>query len=79
MNLKDTTKEVFKENIRMAEALRHHVEQGEELSKVNTRLQSDNRKLEEDHDLHNVIVKEKIHQTKSQTVEVFTTDLDIAA
>lgn len=65
----------------MAEALRHHVEQGEELSKDNEKLQAFNRQLEEDHDLHNVIVKEKIHQTKSQTVEVliFITYLDLPA
>ena len=76
LNLKETTKEVFKENIRMAEALRYHVEQGDELTKANTKLSVTNRQLEEEQDLHNVIVKEKIHQTKEQTQEVVFDNLD---
>jgi hypothetical protein len=59
----------------MAEALRHHVEQGEELTKDNTKLLTSNRQLSEDHDIHDVIVKEKIHQTKIQTLEVLFTNV----
>jgi hypothetical protein len=54
----------------MAKALRHHVEEGKELSKHNSKLLTSNRQLSEDHDIHDVIVKEKIHQTKIQTLEV---------
>ncbi|KAI8926332.1 hypothetical protein BC831DRAFT_232057 [Entophlyctis helioformis] len=69
-NLKETTKEVYKENIRMAEALRYHVQEGEELSKANAELTESNRQLTEEKDLHNVIVKEKIMQSKQQEQEI---------
>nr|KAJ3421049.1 hypothetical protein HK105_004637 [Polyrhizophydium stewartii] len=70
LNLKDTTKEVYKENIRMAEALRYHVQEGEELAKMNAELVEANRQLTEEKDLHNVVVKEKIMQTKKQEQEI---------
>ncbi|KAJ3268505.1 hypothetical protein HDU76_011413, partial [Blyttiomyces sp. JEL0837] len=70
MNLKDTTKEVYKENLRMAESLRHHVQEGEELSRQNQTLVQSNRQLLEEKDLHNVIVKEKILQAKQQAQEI---------
>ncbi|KAJ3400609.1 hypothetical protein HDV05_001009, partial [Chytridiales sp. JEL 0842] len=69
-NLKDTTKEIYKENLRMAEALRHHVQEGEELQKQNALLMAANRQLMEEKDLHNVIVKEKILQAKQQAQEI---------
>lgn len=69
-NLKDTTKEVYKENLRLAESLSFHVQEGEELAKQNKELVQANRQLIEEKDLHNVIVKEKILQSKSQSQEV---------
>ena len=70
MNLEETSKEVFKENQRMAEALRYHVIEGDELSKVNNQLTQANRQLSDEKDLHNVIVKEKIMQARQQSVKV---------
>ncbi|KAJ3224222.1 hypothetical protein HK099_000083 [Clydaea vesicula] len=69
-NLKETTKEVYKENIRMAEALSVHVQEGEELKAKNLRLTEQNRFLLEEKELHNVIVKEKILQYKQQCQEI---------
>lgn len=69
-NLTETTKEVFRQNVRMAEALRYHVQEGEELGKTNTQLTQVNKQLLEEKDLHDVIVKEKILQTKQQSQEV---------
>ncbi|KAJ3299312.1 hypothetical protein HK104_009431, partial [Borealophlyctis nickersoniae] len=69
-NLGETTKEVFRENLRMAEALRYHVQEGEELTKSNMELAQTNRHLAEEKDLHDVIVKEKILQTKQQSHEI---------
>lgn len=69
-NLKETTKEVYKENIRMVEALAYHVQEGEELKKENARLSSQNKSLLEAKDLHDVIIKEKILQHKQQSQEI---------
>ncbi|KAJ3224793.1 hypothetical protein HDU81_008346 [Chytriomyces hyalinus] len=70
VNLDETTKEIYKENIRMAESLRYHVQEGEELAKQNKVLQLANRQLMEEKDLHNVIVKEKVLQVKQQAQEI---------
>ncbi|KAJ3181880.1 hypothetical protein HDU85_003395 [Gaertneriomyces sp. JEL0708] len=69
-NLKETTKEVFRQNIRMAEALRYHVEEEEEIGKTNHQLETINRKLLEEKDLHDFIVKEKILKGKLQDQEI---------
>ncbi|KAJ3128779.1 hypothetical protein HK098_003545 [Nowakowskiella sp. JEL0407] len=69
-NLKKTTKEVYKENLRIAEALRYHVQEGEELKKLNQKLLVENRRLKEESELHDVIVKEKILQNKQQSSEI---------
>jgi hypothetical protein len=78
-NLKETTKEVYKENIRMTEALRYHVQDGEELKKLNEKLTTENKKLNESQELHNLIVKEKIEQSKLQADEVPEHNLDFKA
>lgn len=69
-NLKETTKEVYRENIRMAEALAYHVQEGSDLKRENERLAEANRVLAEEKELHDVIIKEKIMQHKEQCKEV---------
>lgn len=69
-NLQTTTKEVYRENIRMSEALKYHLEEGTQLGKANNQLQATNRMLSEEKDMHNVIVKEKILQTRTQSVDI---------
>ncbi|KAJ3358751.1 hypothetical protein HDU91_005124 [Kappamyces sp. JEL0680] len=69
-NLNDTTKDVYKENIRMSEALLYHVEEGAELNKLNNELLLRNRDLSEENELHGAIVKEKIVQSKKQELEI---------
>ncbi|KAJ3091673.1 hypothetical protein HK102_013861 [Quaeritorhiza haematococci] len=69
-NLNETTREVYKENLRMAEALKYHVQEGEELTKQNEKLLQSNRQLLEAKDLHDLIVKEKIQQSKQQLQEI---------
>ena len=71
MNLEETSKEVFKDNQRMSEALRHHVTEGDELSKVNSHLSQTNRQLSDEKEINNVVVKEKIIQCKQQSQTVF--------
>lgn len=69
-NLKETTKEVYRENIRMTEALAYHVQEGSELKKENERLAEANAILMEEKELHDVIIREKILQHKGQIKEV---------
>ena len=80
VNLEETSKEVFRENQRMADALRYHVVEGDEMSKSNTTLIQQNRQLLDEKDLHNVIIKEKIIQSKQQTIKVshFLYEMDIS-
>jgi hypothetical protein len=70
MNLEETSKEVFKENQRISEALRYHVTEGDELNKTNRQLSEVNRQLSDEKEIHNVVVKEKILQCKQQSVRV---------
>lgn len=63
-NLQDTTRDVYRENVRMAEALRYHVEEGAELEKHNKELSETNRALLHEKDLQNIITKEKVMQSK---------------
>lgn len=70
INLEETSKEVFKENQRMSEALRYHVIEGDELNKTNAQLSQTNRHLSDEKEIHNVVVKEKIMQCKQQSETV---------
>lgn len=65
-NLTDTTKEVYKDNLRMAEALKFHLEDSEELQKGNQQLSEKIKELAEFKDFHEVLMKEKILQAKQQ-------------
>lgn len=70
LNLKDTTKDVIKDNLRIAEALKLHLEHGQELIKSNAALTAANRIMSDNQSLHNLVVKEKIQQAKQQEYEV---------
>ncbi|KAJ3325341.1 hypothetical protein HDV06_004200 [Boothiomyces sp. JEL0866] len=69
-NLKHTTKDVYKENIRISEALLYHVQDGQELGRINTDLESQNKQLLQEKELHSVIVKEKIIHSRNQEIEI---------
>lgn len=69
-NLKETTKDVYKENIRMSTSLIHHVEEGVSLTKINAELVLKNQELSGRNEMHSVIVKEKIVHCKKQEIEV---------
>ncbi|KAJ3269396.1 hypothetical protein HDV01_001437 [Terramyces sp. JEL0728] len=69
-NLKHTTKDVYKENIRISEALLYHVQDGQELGRINTDLETQNKQLLQEKELHSVIVKEKIIHSRNQELEL---------
>ena len=55
----------------MADALRYHVMEGEDLQKLNNKLAITNKQLLEEKDLNSIIVKEKIMQSKKQNDQVY--------
>jgi len=54
----------------MADALRYHVMEGEDLQKLNNQLSITNKQLMEEKDLNSIIVKEKIMQSKKQNDQI---------
>ena len=66
-NLRETTKNIFRENVRITEALRYHVEEGKELRKATEVLGEQAGKLMEEKEMNDRIVREKIVQVQLQT------------
>ncbi|ORX84940.1 hypothetical protein BCR32DRAFT_242164 [Anaeromyces robustus] len=54
----------------MADALRYHVMEGEDLQKLNNQLSITNKQLIEEKDLNSIIIKEKIMQSKKQNDKI---------
>lgn len=69
-NLDRTTRNIFAENLRMAETLQNHIQHSTRLKKSNEELSAVNRRLSDEQQVHSVIIKEKIVQTKMQNGEV---------
>ena len=69
-NLTETQRTVFKENVRMAEALRFHMQEREELTKQNSTLIDSQKSMNEEKKLHDEIVKQKIVMAKTQNLKV---------
>ena len=71
-NLDETTKSVYRENMRMVEALHHHVLLGEDLERQNKDLAEMNKRLVDEKETHDIIIKEKIVQNKYHNMEIKT-------
>jgi len=65
-NLDETTKSVYKENVRLTEALNYHMKEGDLLRKERDRLQEENANLMEEKEVTDLMVKEKVVQAKHQ-------------
>lgn len=63
-NLDETTKSIYKENVRLNESLGYHVKSAEDLSVLKEKLVEENKKLKDEKELNSLIVEEKIVQTK---------------
>ncbi|XP_066916433.1 basal body-orientation factor 1-like [Clytia hemisphaerica] len=63
-NLDDTTKSVYKENVRLNEALTYHIKAGEELSQHKENLEEQNKKLSSEKEMNSLIVEEKVIESK---------------
>ena len=69
-NLDETTKSVYKENVRLSEALGYHMKEGEVLKKVKVRLEEENEALRGDKEINEMMVHEKVAQTKNQKTQI---------
>ena len=69
-NLDETTKSVYKENVRLSESLNYHMKEGEMLKKIKERLEEENEKLKGDKELNEMMVQEKVVQTKNQKQQI---------
>lgn len=65
-NLDETTKSVYKENVRLSEALNYHMKEGDLLKKERQRLTEEVDKLLGEKEVNNMIVQEKVVQSKKQ-------------
>ncbi|KXS13934.1 hypothetical protein M427DRAFT_45400 [Gonapodya prolifera JEL478] len=63
--LQETTKEIYRENVRMTEALNHHVHENQSLKKQSEQLSVENKQLQGEREIHEAMVREKILQSKT--------------
>ena len=69
-NLKETTKEIFRENIRMTEALKYHLQEEQELQKRNDQLSTSNQQLVESKELQDTLIRDKIFLSRQKNDEL---------
>ena len=65
-NLDERTREVYRENVKMAEALSLHMESEEALRRAKDSLEMSNRQLVAEKELNQELVKDKIAQARHQ-------------
>ena len=65
-NLDETTKSVYKENVRLSEALNYHMKEGELLKKERERLKEESERLMGEKEVNDMMVQEKVIQAKQQ-------------
>ena len=70
-NLDKTAKSVFKENVRVTEALASHIDEADQLRDDVRRLEYENRQLRNDQELSDVLVQQKVAQSRhnKQTIK----------
>lgn len=61
---------MYKENVRLSESLNYHMKEGEMLKKIKERLEEENEKLRGDKELNEMMVQEKVVQSKNQKHQI---------
>ena len=56
---------MYKENVRVNEALAYHMEEGDKLKRVKERLEKENSELKGDKELNEMMIQEKVQQSKN--------------
>ena len=69
-NLDETTKSVYKENVRLNEALSYHMAEGDKLKVVRQKLEEQNEHLISEKEMNEMVIKEKVAQAKSQKQQI---------
>lgn len=69
-NLDETTKSVYKENVRLSEALNYHMKEGDILKKLKSKLEEENEGLLGDKELNEMMVQDKVVQSKQQKEQI---------
>ncbi|KAJ8045051.1 Basal body-orientation factor 1 [Holothuria leucospilota] len=68
--LDETTRSVYKENVRVNEALGYHIKESEELKAAEERLAKENKELKEGKELNELLVQEKVVENKRQKTQI---------
>jgi len=63
-NLDETTKSVYKENVRLNEALNYHIKAGQDLSQRKEDLEKENDNLNSEKEMNSLVVEDKVIESK---------------
>ncbi|XP_064623880.1 basal body-orientation factor 1-like [Lineus longissimus] len=69
-NLDETTRSVYKENVRVSEALNYHMREGDQLKKIKHTLDEENETLKGDKELNEMMIQEKVVQSRNQKHQI---------
>ena len=69
-NLDETTRSVYKENVRLNEALNYHVKEADELKAEKEKLVKENSQLKGDRELQDQLIQEKVVGNKKQKKQI---------
>ncbi|XP_072030872.1 LOW QUALITY PROTEIN: basal body-orientation factor 1-like [Amphiura filiformis] len=68
--LDETTRSVYKENVRVNEVLSYHMKESEELKNTKDKLAEHVKRLEGERELHEQLVQDKVVETKKQKQQI---------
>lgn len=71
-NLDETTRDVYKENVRANEALSYHMTKGDDLDKLKTVLIEENHNLKEEKEIHSKLIEDRVKQAKDDRETIKT-------
>lgn len=69
-NLDETTRSVYKENVRLTEALNYHVKEADELRAEKDKLLKENSQIKGDRELQDQLIQEKVISSKKQKKQI---------
>ncbi|KAG9481655.1 basal body-orientation factor 1 isoform X2 [Eleutherodactylus coqui] len=72
VQLGDVGRSVFKENVRLKEAISYHVNQSNDLQKTVLQLQEDKKQLLQEKETNQQLIEEKIHQGTERSAQIQT-------
>ena len=74
-NLDETTRAVYKDNMRINEALSYHMTEGDTLKKAKVRLESNNKVLNDEMEMDKMVIEKKVWQGHRQKLTIKQVDL----